>query len=246
MATIAQTLPQPLGPIAWLREFLKEELAPYPGRAALVARMTLAATLVMIVCMTFRIPFAFQGAIYALLISRESPRATLQSAGVIAIVTVIGAAYLLITVRFVISIPEYHFLWIIGSFFLAFYAISALTNYGAAVTFAIMMSVGIPLWDRPVPAETNVEDTLWLCLAALLGVAITGAVELAFVRLRPGDEVVLPITERLSAVENLLLATQTASQRIRIRRNKSCGWGRSEHRYCGAPCGGQSIRPSTP
>ena len=166
--------------------------------------MTLAASLVMIICMTFRIPFAFQGAIYALLISRESPRATLQSAGVIAIVTVIGAAYLLITVQFVISIPEYHFLWIIGSFFLAFYAISALANYGAAVTFAIMMSVGIPLWDRPLPAEINVEDTLWLCLAALIGVAMTAAVELAFIRLRPGDEVVLPIMERLSAVDNLL------------------------------------------
>ena len=33
---------------------------------------------------------------------------------------------------------------------------------------------------------------------------ITAAVELAFVRLRPGDEVVLPISERLSAVEKLL------------------------------------------
>ena len=28
----------------------------------MVARMTIAATLVMIICMTFRIPFAFQGA----------------------------------------------------------------------------------------------------------------------------------------------------------------------------------------
>ncbi len=204
MATIAQSLPRFPTPLTWLREFLREELAPYPGRAAQVARMTLAATLVMIVCMTFRIPFAFQGAIYALLISRESPRATMQSAAVIAIVTAIGAAYLLITVPFVISIPEFHFLWIVGSFFLAFYAISALTNYGAAVNYAIVMSVGIPLWDRHVPAESNVEDTLWLCLSVLVGVVITGAVELALMRLRPGDEVVLPITERLGAVHDLL------------------------------------------
>ena len=96
MATVTQSLPQFSNPLTWLWGFLKEELAPYPGRAALVARMTLAATLVMIVCMTFRIPFAFQGAIYALLISRESPRATLQSAAIIAIVTDIGAAYLLV------------------------------------------------------------------------------------------------------------------------------------------------------
>jgi multidrug resistance protein MdtO len=204
MATIAHSLPQSSGPLSWLERFLKEELAPYSGRGALVTRMTIAATLIMIVCMTFRIPFAFQGAIYALLISRESPRATLQSAAIISIVTAIGAAYLLVSVQFVISSPEFHFLWVICSFFLAFYAISALTNYTAAVIFAIMVSVGIPLWDRHVPAEINVEDTLWLCLAVVVGVLITGAVELAFVRLRPGDEVVLPVTERLAAVENLL------------------------------------------
>ena len=203
MASAAQSLSQSQPPSRWLWEFLKEELAPYPGRAALVARMTLAATLVMIVCMTFRIPYAFQGAIYVLMISRESPRATLRSAALIAMVTAIGAAYLLISVRFVISVPEVHFLWVIISLFLAFYAISALTNYTAAVVFAIMTSVGIPLWDRHVPADTNVDDTLWLCLAVLVGVAITGAVELVFARLRPGNEVVSPITERLDAVETL-------------------------------------------
>jgi multidrug resistance protein MdtO len=204
MATVVQSLPESIAPLAWLRQFLKEELAPYPGRAAVVGRMTIAATLIMIVCMTFRIPFAFQGAIYALLISRESPRATLRSTAVITIITVISAAYLLLSVRFVISIPELHFLWVVISFFLVFYALSAVTNYTAAVIFAIMNSVVVPLWDRHVPAETNVEDTLWLCLSVMVGVVIAGAVELAFVRMRPGDEFVLPITEQLASVENLL------------------------------------------
>ncbi|MDQ1404561.1 MAG: multidrug resistance protein MdtO [Acidobacteriaceae bacterium] len=204
MATVVQNLPQSIAPLTWLRQFLKEELAPYPGRAAVVGRMTIAATLVMIICMTFRIPYAFQGAVYALLISRESPRATLRSAAVTAMVTAIGAAYLLVSVQFVISVPEFHFLWVVTSLFLAFYVISAGTDYAAVVIFAIMMSIGVPLWDLHVPAEINVEDTLWLCLAVLVGVVITGAVELAFLRLRPGDEVVLPIAERLAAVKNLL------------------------------------------
>ena len=201
---MAQDLPQSPGPLTWVRGFLKEELTPYPGRAALVGRMTVAATLVMIVCMTFRIPFAFQGAIYALLISRDSPRATLQSAATMFLLTGIGTAYLLISLRFVISSPLLHFLWVIGSFFLTFYAIGTLANYSAAVYFAIVMSVGIPLWDRHVSAETNVEDTLRLCLSVLIGVVITAAVEMAFLRLRPRDEVMLPLTERLTVVENLL------------------------------------------
>jgi len=170
----------------------------------MVARMTLAATLIMIIGMTFRIPYTFQGAIYALMISRESRQATLKSAGTILLVTGIGAAYLLIFASFVINSPLLHFVWVIGSLFLAFYAISALTNYTAAVIFAIMISVGVPLWDRLLPSESNVEDTLWLCLSVAIGVVITAAVELVFERRRHGDDVVIPISDRLSAIERLI------------------------------------------
>src|ERR1700728_4735482 len=91
--------------LAWLPDFLREELSPYPGRVALVFRMVVAATLILIVGMTFRIPYTYQGAIYALMISRESRQATLKSAGTILLVTGIGAAYLLISAAFVINSP---------------------------------------------------------------------------------------------------------------------------------------------
>src|ERR1700720_1450213 len=126
MAALAQSLPGSSRPWAWLREFLKEEFAPSPGRAGMVARMVIAATLVMIICMTFRIPYGFQGAIYALVVSRENPRATLDSAGMIAFVTCVSAAYILISARFFISVPVLHFLWIVVTFFTTFYAFSTM------------------------------------------------------------------------------------------------------------------------
>ena len=172
MASRAQSLPRSQTRSRWLWDFLTHELAPYPRRAGTVARMVIASTLVMIIVMTFRIPYGFQGAVYALLISRENPRATVQAAATVFFITVIGAAYLLVSAWFIISDPALHFLWVIGSFFAAFYAISTLRNYTAAVIFAIMISVGIPLWDRHVPAETNAEDTLWLVLGSFIGVAI--------------------------------------------------------------------------
>jgi len=204
MATDAQTLPLSSRSLAWFWEFLKEELAPYPGRAALVARMTLAATLVMIICMTFRVSYGSQGAIYALLISRENPRATLESAGITFLVTGVTAAYILISMWFVIEVPVLHFLWLIGTFFVGFYAISTMTNYPAVVIFTLTLAAGGPLWTRHVSAETNVEDTLRVVLAGLIGVVVTAVVELAFARTKPGDNVVMPIAERLAAVESLL------------------------------------------
>src|SRR5258708_25460376 len=67
-----------------------------------------------------------------------------------------------------------------------------------------MIALAVPLWDRHVSAETNVEDTLRVVLASSIGVVVTAVVELAFARMKPGDNVVLPIAERLAAVESLL------------------------------------------
>ena len=204
MASIAQSLPVSNRPLAWLWEWLRDELNPYPGRTLLVVRMVVASTLVMIIGMTFRIPYAWQGAIYALLVSRETPSATIKSAATIVLVTGIAAGYIILSMKLAIDIPALHFIWVIATLFLAFYGISTLTNYLAAVAFVNTSAIGIPLWDRHVSAETNLEDTLWLCLAVLIAVVVTGAVELVFVRQRRGDDVLLPMAERLSAVEDVL------------------------------------------
>jgi multidrug resistance protein MdtO len=204
MATAARTLRYSPAALVWLRDFLKEELAPYPERIGLVARMVISATLIMLLCMTFKIPYGFQSAIFALLVSRESPRATVSASIKLALGFAATAAYILMTVWLVISDPMLHFLWIIASLFIAFYILSAVLDYVAAITFAIVVSVVIPLWDRHVPAQTNVEDTLWLAFGAFVGVAVTVAVELIVARRKPGDEVVTPLVNRLMAVEIML------------------------------------------
>jgi multidrug resistance protein MdtO len=205
MATLAQSITAS-ATSSWFGEFLKAELAPYPGRMATVGRMVLAATLAMIICETFRVPYAFIAATYTLLISRESPRASLQSAGTICVAFLIGTAYLLISLWFVISVPSLHFLWNIASFFLAFYAIATVTNYIAAVIMTVPVAIGVPLWDGYLTAETNVESTLWLLLAVLIAVLVTTAVELAFAHRSPREVVILHLTERLAAVQSVLVA----------------------------------------
>jgi multidrug resistance protein MdtO len=167
--------------------------------------MVLAATLVMIICNTFRIPFAFVGGIYALLISRESPRATLNSAGTVLLLAAIGVAYIVISAQFAISIPLLHFLWNIGPLFLAFYALTVVTNYGAFVGFALVISIAVSIWDRHLTPETNVEDTLYVSLVALIAVVVTSGVELALRRIPPGDDIVVPVADRLAAIHSVLI-----------------------------------------
>src|SRR3984957_4367347 len=159
VTALAQKVPDSHQPLAWFREFLKEELTPYPGRAALACRMVIAATLVMIITMTFRMPYGAYGAIYALTISRESPQTTVKTVKTIVIAFLIGAAYILVGALFFLDDPMLRFLWVIGAFFTMFYAISVLANYGAATRFGYLIVITVPLWDRHIPAELKVEGT---------------------------------------------------------------------------------------
>jgi hypothetical protein len=96
MDALAQRAGEWPSPLAWLREFLKEELAPYPGREALVARMVVATTVVMIINMIYRVPYGAYGAVYALTISREDPRSTVIAVKTIVVAFALAAADVLI------------------------------------------------------------------------------------------------------------------------------------------------------
>jgi multidrug resistance protein MdtO len=204
MATLAQTLPKSFSPLVWLKEFLKEELAPYPGRAALVARMSIAATIVMLLTMTFRIPFGAYGAIYALTISRESPQATAKAAKTIIIAFSLSVLYVLIGAMFFLQDPSLRLIWVVATLFVMFYALSAMTNYSAAARFGYLLSITIPLWDLQIPAESKLEGTLWAFAAISLGSLITVAVELIYGELKAEDVILQPLADRLTATEELL------------------------------------------
>ena len=165
MATLVTNARQADAPLPWFWQFLKQELAPYPGRVALVARMVTATTLVMILTMTFRIPFGAYGAVYALTISRESPRMTASQVTTTVFGFATGAAYVLIGAIFFVDEPILRFLWVIATFFLMFYALSATADYLAAARLGYMLIITTPLWDQHLPANDRVEGTLWAVAA---------------------------------------------------------------------------------
>src|SRR5258708_40363448 len=113
MATLAQNMGALPSTPQWFWGFLKQELAPYSGRAGIVARMVIAATLAMIVCMTFRIPYAFQAAVYALIVSRESPQATVKSAGLMSGLTLMTPGFFFISRCFLFIVPVFAFFLVI-------------------------------------------------------------------------------------------------------------------------------------
>jgi multidrug resistance protein MdtO len=190
---------------AWFWQFLKDELAPYPGRTWVVGRITIAATIDMVLVMVFRIPFGYLGAICAFFVSRENPRATLRSSIGVVIIAAAGTTYMMLGVMMMIDDPITHFLFITASVFLAFYLLRVITDYVAAVFFGAVLGGIIPLWDvTQLSVETRTEATLWIFASVVLGLAVTVVVEYVFHRMRPITVLTVAIDGRLQTVEDVL------------------------------------------
>jgi multidrug resistance protein MdtO len=188
----------------WFPDFLKKELAPYSGRGALVARIVISATLTMIIIETFRIPGGVVGALSAFLFSRENLVSTARSASFMMGAFLIGALFIPIGARFLASTPETHFFWVACSLFLVFFLLRCLANYGVATGLALVVSNVVAIWYLPGPPERNVELTLWLVLATIIGALVTLCVEVVFNALYRRDDLIEGIDTRLALIEDLM------------------------------------------
>jgi multidrug resistance protein MdtO len=191
----------------WFREFIRWEVAPYPGRVNTVIRMTIAATLVMVIVITFRIPNAFLGALFAILLARENLAATWHGGRMIVIAFVGASLYTLLGMMLFRGYPITHFFWVIGSLYLLFFVMRTTRNYAAALAFAIPIGVALPVWDRSVPSEAQVEGTLWPVLVIAVGAAVTVGTEALYRIFDRSDPLI-------ASVDNLLLVVQQVAERL--------------------------------
>jgi multidrug resistance protein MdtO len=211
MSSQDQALPAAIGrsrtpdAAAWFWHFLKTELAPYPGRAWVVTRITIAATITMVLVMTFRVPFGYLGAIATFFMSRENPAVTLRNFIAVAILSAFCALYTIVGIMMLVDDPLTHFLWIATSVFLAFYLIRVISNYGLAIGFGGILGGIIPLWDETqLTVNARTENTLWVLGSLIMGAAVTVAVEYLFHRVHPIPDLILAIQSRMQAVEDVL------------------------------------------
>jgi multidrug resistance protein MdtO len=187
----------------WFREFIRWEVAPYPGRMSTVIRMTIAATLVMIIVVTFRIPNAALAGLFSILLARENLAATWRGGQLIVLGFVLASLYTLLGMMLFRGYPITHFFWVIGSLYLVFFVIRTTTNYAAALAFAIPIGVALPVWDRSFPSEVQVEGTLWPIVIIAVGAGATVATEALYRIFDRSDPLITFVDDLLLAVQQL-------------------------------------------
>jgi multidrug resistance protein MdtO len=100
--------------------------------------------------------------------------------------------------------PLLRLLWLIGAMFITFYAISAMADSAAAAAIGYLIVITVPLWDEHISGELRLEGTLWAVFVLSIGNAIAVIVELLFEAIRPGNDLLRSIADRLSAVESVV------------------------------------------
>ncbi len=204
MATAALTFPNLNDRAAWLWAFLKDELAPYRGRKALVTRTVIASTLVMILSMTFRMPFGAFGAIWAFNFAREDLESTAKQVQGMVIGLLLAGIYIMLGLALALANPMLRFLWISVGFLLAFWGMSALSRYSVAGRAGYLLAITISLWDSHISAELKLERVLWAMGVITMAGAAALAVQFAFQAFQKSNPLVEGIAERLRCVEELL------------------------------------------
>jgi len=187
----------------WFREFIRWEVAPYPGRVNAVIRMTITATLVMLIVVTFRIPNAFLAGLYAILLARENLAATWRNGRILVLAFAGASLYTLLGMILFRDYPITHFFWVIASLYLVFFVMRTTTNYAAALVFAIPVGIALPLWDRSLPSQFQVEGTLWPVLIIAIGAGVTMGTEAVYRIFDRTDPLITSLDDLLLVVQRL-------------------------------------------
>jgi multidrug resistance protein MdtO len=185
---------------------LQSEMSSYPGRRLLVLRIVLACTVVMFAIIVFRIPGGVLGAYYPILVSRDNLRSTRRSALWITAACTIGAVEVVLGAMLFVGSPFLHLLWVWATLFLAFYLVSSLKVYEAALAVGLFFTSTIAIWDQPVSADLRLRQTLFTLMVIFIGCGASVVIEYLFARTHPPDAVIAGIQERLDLTASVLRA----------------------------------------
>jgi multidrug resistance protein MdtO len=188
---------------SWFRELVRWEIAPYPGRVNTVVRITITATLVMIIVVTFRIPNPFLAAFFSVLLARENFAATRRGGRMLVLGFGVATLYTLLGMMLFRGYPITHFFWVIGTFYLIFFVIRTATNYAAAAAFAVPIAVALPIWDRSLLSEAQVEGTLWLVLVIAVGAGVTIVTEAVYRIFDRSDPLIASVADLMLPVQEV-------------------------------------------
>jgi multidrug resistance protein MdtO len=190
---------------AWLRE----ELAPRPGRTAACARTTVGCTIVVVVAMVFEIPLPAYSAMIVLFLSRNEYIGTLVTAAGGAIAATLGIVLSLLFFMVDASEPALRIPLMAVSTFVGMFLVRTSALGPIAFLAAFVLVVSQTLIDAIPSTEALTRLVLWLWVVVVFPATLTALIDLAFGR-NPGRVALETGLRLLDSVTATLLGRPSA------------------------------------
>jgi multidrug resistance protein MdtO len=178
-----------------------EDLQPTPGRLSRSLRAMLAAILLLILMLVLQMPFLAYGLVGIFLIGRENPLVSLRSG----IVTVLALTLVIATEMSVVILsdndPMARVLSISVVTFLAGMIVVGTSLPPLGSSWGLFYCVMIGFWERHVPQDKTVKNSLFLAAAFALAAACSIAVEYIFGSQSPAELLEEEIRVRYAALD---------------------------------------------
>ncbi|HEY5751737.1 MAG TPA: FUSC family protein [Chthoniobacterales bacterium] len=187
----------------WL-EWLRRELAPYPGRETMTLRMVVTIVLVTIVSMALRVPEAALSAYMVFFVSKENRVLTALAGVLLTVGVTIGIGVSLVLYRYTFDFPQLRIPVMALTVFAAMYLsrVFAIGPLGFAIGFVVAVTQSIA--DTISYGELLVRALLWLWVVILYPIALTVVTNHFFLPAHPWTALVRALTQRLDAVSSEL------------------------------------------
>lgn len=196
--------PPHVRPWGALVDFLRRELAPFPGRAAATFRVVVGCVIALVLCMTLRVPEAHLTVWLVTRFAMEESSQTLLTGIVFLVALTVGLAIALVLLTLAMDQPWLRFvsmatLAALGLFLRRTFVIGAL---GFVIGLIGTLIMTVPDFI-PVP-ELAVRGSLWLWPAFALGIAAAVAANLLIAPSDPEALLRAELVARMRATEESL------------------------------------------
>ncbi|HET7065455.1 MAG TPA: FUSC family protein [Rudaea sp.] len=167
-------------PGASLFAFLREELAPRPGRVAAAIRITICCTITVVLCMLFQIPAAAYAAYIVFLVSGAETATTLMTAigGAVAATVAIGFTLLLYMLD--AGEPALRIPLMAGATFLAMFLSRVIAIGPIAFLTGFVLVITQTLVDDIPNLDALTHFVLWLWVVVVMPAAMVSLADVAF------------------------------------------------------------------
>jgi len=187
-----------------LLDFLRRELAPYPGRGVATGRIVVACVAVTVLCMTLRVPEAHLAVWIVFKVALEESGETLLTGVVGLIAITISLAVALVLLLVAMDQPGLRFCLIGVMAWVAFFLRRTFVIGFAGFVLGLVCTVVMTLPDFVPAPEPMVRLTLWLWPVFALGIAAAVAANLLIAPTDPARLLREQLVARVRAAEGAI------------------------------------------